>query len=352
MLIDLVFEAGEALSVSAGLTLQHDGAAVRHDQPRPDQEYTVLAEGDLAVIGADELRALRDQQEPAARAVIDVLGHLRGDLARKIGTNAGDECSRNYCPGLDHVAGNGIFQAIRADGLAINRAVEEGRLAVLHVEKRLRIERRCICLSGWCRCLLVRRRNRRGRGSLPRTGGGEQMAGARSLGFLRDALLFGVDGSRARYLRAEHRPAEIARQGRTERRYSGRGKVVLGNAGIIARQGGEPFRRGFRFGVVELRPTARLPVPLIERPNQCATDGDGRDARKTRQYLAGEPHHWRSFTTQAQFGNGFVALSGLSLFRFVHHASLPSVRTMRTRRSEPLSPSRSSAAANRRSTIM
>src|SRR6266481_184953 len=106
MLIDLVFEAGEALSVSAGLTLQHDGAAVRHDQPRPDQEYAILAEGDLAVIDADELRALRDEQEPAARAVIDVLGHLRGDLAGKIGTNAGDECSRNHRAGLDNIAEN------------------------------------------------------------------------------------------------------------------------------------------------------------------------------------------------------------------------------------------------------
>jgi hypothetical protein len=34
-LIDLVFEACEALSVRTGLALQYDGEAVRHDQPRP-----------------------------------------------------------------------------------------------------------------------------------------------------------------------------------------------------------------------------------------------------------------------------------------------------------------------------
>src|SRR6266446_1517238 len=67
VLIDLVFKTREALSVGAGLALQYDRTAVRHDQPRPYQQHTILTEGDLAVIGADELRALRDQQEPAAR---------------------------------------------------------------------------------------------------------------------------------------------------------------------------------------------------------------------------------------------------------------------------------------------
>src|SRR5262252_1520877 len=220
MLIDLIFKAGETLSVGAGLALQYDGAAARHDQPRPHQKDAILAEGDLAVIGADELRALRDQQELAARAVIDVLGHLCGDLAGKIGTNAGDEYGRNHSAGLDHVAGSRIFQAIGADRLAIDGAIEEGGLAILHVEKRLGIERRNIRLSGWCRDLLVRSGSRRRRGLLPRAGGGEQAAGARRFGFLRDALLFGVDGCRAGRLGAGYRPPDIARQGRAERGYS------------------------------------------------------------------------------------------------------------------------------------
>src|SRR5215471_395302 len=163
MLIDLIFKAGETLSVGAGLALQYDGAAVRHDQPRPDQKDAILAEGDLAVIGTDELGPLWDQQEPAARAVIDVLGHLCGDLAGKIGTNAGDECSGNHSAGLDHVAGSRIFQAIWADDLAIDGAIEEGGLAVLHVEKRLRVDWRTFRLSPWCCCLLVDRRGDRGR---------------------------------------------------------------------------------------------------------------------------------------------------------------------------------------------
>src|SRR5215467_14086768 len=62
---DLIFKFREALSVRTGLALQYDGAAVRYHQPSPDQKYSILAEGDLAVVGADEIRSLRDQQEPA-----------------------------------------------------------------------------------------------------------------------------------------------------------------------------------------------------------------------------------------------------------------------------------------------
>jgi hypothetical protein len=77
MLIDLVFEADEALRIGRTLAFQYDGAAVRHDQPRLHQEQAVLSEGDLAVIGADELCALRGHEVAAGRAVIDVLCDLR-----------------------------------------------------------------------------------------------------------------------------------------------------------------------------------------------------------------------------------------------------------------------------------
>jgi hypothetical protein len=100
MLIDLVFETVEALPVGSGLAFQYDGAAARQDQSRPHQEPAVLSEGDLAVIGADELRALRDHEVAAGRAVIDVLGDLRRDRAGKVGSHAGNECSRNDRAGL------------------------------------------------------------------------------------------------------------------------------------------------------------------------------------------------------------------------------------------------------------
>ena len=62
VMVDLVLDAGEPLRVGAGLALQHDRPAIRHDQPRPDQEHAVLSERDMAVIDADELRSLRDEK--------------------------------------------------------------------------------------------------------------------------------------------------------------------------------------------------------------------------------------------------------------------------------------------------
>jgi hypothetical protein len=59
MLIDLVLEADEARRIGRRRAFQYDGAAICHDQPRLHPEQAVLSEGDLALIGADELCALR-----------------------------------------------------------------------------------------------------------------------------------------------------------------------------------------------------------------------------------------------------------------------------------------------------
>src|SRR5690606_34211393 len=96
MMVDLVLQASESLRVDAGLALEHDRAAVRHDQPRPDEEHAILSERDLAVVDPDEPRSLRDKKILAGRAVIDVLGDLSGDLAREIGANAGKERRGNH----------------------------------------------------------------------------------------------------------------------------------------------------------------------------------------------------------------------------------------------------------------
>jgi hypothetical protein len=103
MVIDLVFEACKSLPVGTGLAHQHDGAAIRHEQPGPDQKHPVLPERDLAVIEADKLRSLRDEQVFPGRAVVDILGHLGGDLTGQIGAYPGDERRRNDCTGLDHI---------------------------------------------------------------------------------------------------------------------------------------------------------------------------------------------------------------------------------------------------------
>jgi hypothetical protein len=74
VLIHLILESGKSLRVGTGLALEHDGAPVRHDQARPDQEQTVLSKRNLAVVEANELRSLRNEQISAGRAVIDMLG--------------------------------------------------------------------------------------------------------------------------------------------------------------------------------------------------------------------------------------------------------------------------------------
>ena len=53
MIVDAVLEAGIAFGVGAGLAFQNDGAAVRNDQPVPDQQHAALAEADAIVVLAD-----------------------------------------------------------------------------------------------------------------------------------------------------------------------------------------------------------------------------------------------------------------------------------------------------------
>ena len=67
MVVDLVFDAGIALRVGAGLTLENDRPTVRHDQPVPHQERSRLAEGDLRVVLANQTGALRDEETSGRR---------------------------------------------------------------------------------------------------------------------------------------------------------------------------------------------------------------------------------------------------------------------------------------------
>jgi hypothetical protein len=76
MIVHLVLEAGVTGGIGTRLTLQHDRAAVRHDQAGPDQQDTRLTEGDLAIVNADQSCPLRYEKETARRAIEDVLGNL------------------------------------------------------------------------------------------------------------------------------------------------------------------------------------------------------------------------------------------------------------------------------------
>ena len=84
VIVDLVVEAGEAAFVGARHLAEIEGGGVRIDDPRPGDKDAFLAGRHAVVVGADKLRALRDEDEAAGGGVIDVLAHLAQDLARQI----------------------------------------------------------------------------------------------------------------------------------------------------------------------------------------------------------------------------------------------------------------------------
>src|SRR5436305_1880419 len=107
MVIDAILQPGIAFGVRARLALEGDRAAVRKDHSVPDEQHTPLAEADAAIILPDDAGALGYEQNLACGAVIDVFRHLRGDLSRKIGADAGDERGGNYRSGLKDIARGG-----------------------------------------------------------------------------------------------------------------------------------------------------------------------------------------------------------------------------------------------------
>src|SRR5260370_617790 len=126
-------------------------------------------------------------------------------------------------------------------------------------------------------------------------------------------------------------------------------------SGLVVRRStlpiGKAVRRRAIVGVVEFR-ACDLPAGL-QSEKQRAGDCDGRYETKSNKNLAGEPHDRRPIRPKAHFQP--LRVSRKSLRRVTrdigHECGLPSVRTIRTFFwYSP--PSRSSAAANSRSTIM
>ena len=95
MIVDAVLQTGIARRIRAGLAFERERSPIGKDQPGPDQEDPTLADGDSIVVSADQAGALRDQKKAARRAVIDILGDLRGDLTWQVGANAGDQRGRD-----------------------------------------------------------------------------------------------------------------------------------------------------------------------------------------------------------------------------------------------------------------
>src|SRR6266852_1767209 len=79
MIVDLILKSCITGGIGARLTLQHDRAAVRHDQAGPDQQYTRLPERNLAITDTDHPCTLRYEKETPGWAVEYVFGDLGGD---------------------------------------------------------------------------------------------------------------------------------------------------------------------------------------------------------------------------------------------------------------------------------
>lgn len=140
MVIDTILKAGITLGIGTLKAFEHDGSSIRHDEPVPDQKHPTLAERDLAVILADQAGALRDQQMAPGRAVIDVLRDLRGDLAGKIGLDAGNQRGGDHGSSLHDIGRRFLLYAVGTVRASVSFGVDEGKLAILHVLRRAGIE--------------------------------------------------------------------------------------------------------------------------------------------------------------------------------------------------------------------
>jgi hypothetical protein len=76
MIVHLVLEAGVTGGIGTRLTLEHDRAAVRHDEAGPNQQHTRLTKCDLAIIDTYQPGPLRHEKEMPGRAIEDVFGDL------------------------------------------------------------------------------------------------------------------------------------------------------------------------------------------------------------------------------------------------------------------------------------
>jgi hypothetical protein len=95
MIVNLVLDTGVAARIRALLSFQDNRATVRHDQPRPNQQQSRLAERNLAIINSYQSRSLRNQTDTAGGRIVHCLCHLRRDLSREVRSNARDEGGRN-----------------------------------------------------------------------------------------------------------------------------------------------------------------------------------------------------------------------------------------------------------------
>ena len=273
-------------------------------------------------------KALRDQQGLAGRAVVNVLGDLRGDLARQVGPDPGDQCRGDHRARLQDIRTGRRFDAVGTDGATVDGAIEKGELVIL---------RGCVGHGcGWRWRSGGGSALRGGREHLPVVRFNEELALDCGLPLLRERI--GRD-RRCRRPSVDDRLAEIARERRAELRHLPR------QPGVVARQAREALGGRRAAEVVEFR--AGRPAMRFECEEEGGGYTGGRNDPEPEQHFAGQPRHRRAARPQAHLCLDMPAPSSW----VGHDCGLPSVRTTRTTCwCSP--PSRNSAAANRRSTIM
>ena len=319
---------------------------------------------DLGVVGADQARALGDEENAAGGAVVDRLRDLGGDLPGQVGSDAGHQRGRDDRTGLQQERARGRRDTIAADHPAVDGGVEEGLPSV-----------RCGLFRGWLKAFHVREGRRLGRkpgGSCGLSGAGrlcEELARARRLDLGEAALLLGIEGldgldrrrrdRLAAFLGAQDRPSEIAGQGWSE------GGDLARDVGIVPREARE-FVRGRRIvGAVKLG--RRAPLAALQRDDQHSADGQGHEGRTGAEHPARQAHDSRWVGPQPHLGSDLLPDGIRSVFRSRGH-NLPPVRwsrvggageaaacwrrTIRTTCCARPVPSRSSAAAKSRSMII
>ncbi|MCY1528329.1 hypothetical protein D9M68_634300 [compost metagenome] len=82
--VDTILQAGIAGGVAADQVVELEGRGVRQDHPLPHHLHATLPIAHLAVVAAEQARALGDQHMLTGGAVVDRFGHRGDDIARQI----------------------------------------------------------------------------------------------------------------------------------------------------------------------------------------------------------------------------------------------------------------------------
>src|SRR3546814_13088339 len=91
-----------------------------------------------------------NEQNAAGRAVIDVLGDLRSNLAREVRSNSRDQCGGNDAPGLNDIGRHRRNQALGAFRRPIGGNLEKPLPGLCRSEER-RVGKECVSMfrSRW-----------------------------------------------------------------------------------------------------------------------------------------------------------------------------------------------------------